>query len=306
MTNPEQDSADLRLLRDLEPVVETNLNRHLHIAKAWNPHDYVPYDQGRNFARLGGEDWDPSQSRLSPVAKTAMIVNLLTEDNLPSYHRIIHQRFGRDGAWGSWVGQWTAEEGRHAIAMRDYLTVTRSVDPVALETARMDHVILGHDDGDKTILRTLAYVSFQELATRVSHRNTGKACDDKIADDMLARIAMDENLHMVFYRNLTTAALDLAPNQTMRAITSEVMDFQMPGANMAGFARNALILATAHIYDTPQHLDEVIKPLLRHWKIFEREDLSGDGAQAREELGTFLGALGKKAARFTERHPRIT
>ncbi len=45
-------------------------------------------------------------------------------------------------------------------------------------------------------------MSFQELATRVSHRNTGRATGDPIADQMLARIAADENLHMVFYRNL--------------------------------------------------------------------------------------------------------
>lgn len=44
------------------------------------------------------------------------MVNLLTEDNLPSYHREIATRFGRDGAWGTWVGQWTAEEGRHSIS----------------------------------------------------------------------------------------------------------------------------------------------------------------------------------------------
>jgi len=28
--------------------------------------------------------------------------------------------FGREGAWGTWVHRWTAEEGRHAIAIRDY------------------------------------------------------------------------------------------------------------------------------------------------------------------------------------------
>ena len=59
----------------------------------------------------------------------------------------------------------------------------------------------------------MAYVSFQELATRVSHRNTGKATGDPIADQLLARIATDENLHMVFYRNLVAAALEIAPGR---------------------------------------------------------------------------------------------
>ena len=53
-----------RLLHELEPVVEENLNRHLAIAKEWLPHDYVPWSQGRDFAFLGGEDWAPEQSQL--------------------------------------------------------------------------------------------------------------------------------------------------------------------------------------------------------------------------------------------------
>ena len=122
----------------------------------------------------GGEDWSPEQSRLDDTAKAAMFVNLLTEDNLPSYHREIATRFGRDGAWGTWVGRWTAEENRHGVALRDYLVVTRGVDPVELERARMAYMTLGYDSGDKTPLEAVAYVSFQELATRVSHRNTGR------------------------------------------------------------------------------------------------------------------------------------
>ncbi|HVU91871.1 MAG TPA: acyl-ACP desaturase, partial [Jatrophihabitans sp.] len=131
------------LLAELEPVVAANLDRHLGLAKDWQPHDYVPWSQGRDFAFLGGEDWRPEDSPLDPVARTAMVVNLLTEDNLPSYHREIATRFGRDGAWGHWVGRWTAEEGRHGIALRDYLVVTRGVDPVALERARMAQMTTG-------------------------------------------------------------------------------------------------------------------------------------------------------------------
>ena len=96
-----EEGFQTRLLHELEPVVEENLNRHLAIAKDWMPHDYIPWSRGRDFAFLGGEDWVPEDSPLDPVAKTAMVVNLLTEDNLPSYHREIATRFSRDGAWGS-------------------------------------------------------------------------------------------------------------------------------------------------------------------------------------------------------------
>jgi acyl-[acyl-carrier-protein] desaturase len=298
-------SPHAAVLIELEPVVAQNLDRHLKLAKEWHPHDYIPWSEGRDFAFLGGEDWAPEQSRLDETAKAAMITNLLTEDNLPSYHREIATRFGRDGAWGTWVGRWTAEENRHGVALRDYLVVTRGVDPVELERARMDYMTTGYDSGDKTPLEAVAYVSFQELATRVSHRNTGRATGDPIADQLLARIATDENLHMVFYRNLVAAALDIDPDATMRAVADEVINFEMPGATMAGFRRNSVLIAKAGIYDLRLHHDEVVSPILRHWKVFERTDFGPEGEKAREELAEFMAALDAQASRFVEGRERM-
>ncbi|MET8429911.1 acyl-ACP desaturase [Nocardia sp. NPDC004860] len=296
------------VLAELEPVAEANLNRHLSVAKEWHPHDYVPWDQGRNFAALGGIDWEPGQSRLSPAARAAMITNLLTEDNLPSYHRLISESFTRERAWGTWVDRWTAEENRHGIAIRDYLVVTRGVDPVALEHARMICVGTGVDDptgtGDHAVLHGVAYVTFQELATRVSHRNTGKACRDPVADRLLARIATDENLHMVFYRNICGAALDLVPDDALAAITAVIENFRMPGAGMPDFRRNSVLIAKHGIYDLRQHLDEVILPVLRKWNIFERTDFTARGEQIRDRLATYLDKLGKDVVRFEEQRDR--
>ncbi len=300
-----QTSPQTALLTELEPVVEQNLDRHLGVAKEWHPHDYVPWSQGRDFAFLGGEDWAPEQSRLDETAKAALVTNLLTEDNLPSYHREIATQFGRDGAWGTWVGRWTAEENRHGIALRDYLLVTRGVDPVELERARMEFMTEGYDSGDRTPIEAIAYVSFQELATRVSHRNTGRATGDPIADKLLARIATDENLHMIFYRNLMAAAFEVAPDMSMQAVTKEVTQFQMPGASMAGFRRNSVLIAKAGIYDLRLHHDEVVSPVLRAWKVFDRTDFGPEGEQAREELAEFLVGLDAQATKFVESRERM-
>lgn len=292
-----------QLLHALHPVVEGELNRHLTMAKEWFPHDYVPWSEGRNFDGLmGGEAWQESDSPVNDVARTALVVNLLTEDNLPSYHFEIASTFGRDKAWGDWVHRWTAEEARHGIAMRDYLLVTRTVDPVALERFRMEHMSNGYSSPNgEELLRNLAYVSFQELATRVSHRNTGKYAGDPMCDRLLARIAADENLHMIFYRNMLGAAFDIAPDQTMRAVTDVVTNFQMPGADIPGFQRKAMDIAIAGIYDLRQHCDEVVAPVLRFWNVFDRTDLGAEGDQARAELATFMDALGIQATRFDER-----
>ncbi|MGN6678076.1 MAG: acyl-ACP desaturase, partial [Streptosporangiaceae bacterium] len=216
------------LLGQLEAAVGENLDRHLAVADEWMPHEYIPWSHGRDFAALGGEPWSAKQSRLSPVARIALEVNLLTEDNLPSYHAELVRTFGKDGAWGTWVNRWTSEEARHASCIRDYLLVTRGTDPERLERGRMATLQAGFDAGDKPPLRACVYVAFQELATRVAHRNTGRCCDDPVAERLLARIAMDENLHMIFYRNVVEAALKIAPNQTLRAIADEVAGFVMP------------------------------------------------------------------------------
>jgi acyl-[acyl-carrier-protein] desaturase len=304
VTVTDDEKIQSNLLYELEPVVAENLERHIALAKPWMPHDYVPWSQGRDFAFLGGEDWRPEDSQLDPVAKTAMIVNLLTEDNLPSYHREIATRFGRDGAWGEWVGRWTAEEGRHAVALRDYLVVTRGVDPVELENLRMLHMTAGYDSGDKTALQAVVYVSFQELATRVSHRNTGRSTGCPLAEQLLARIATDENLHMVFYRNLVAAALERVPDATMEAIRDEIVGFQMPGAGMPNYVRNAVTIAKAGIYDLRLHHDDVVMPILRFWKIFERTDFGPRGEAAREELSAFLAVLDGQATRFVEQRDK--
>ncbi|MEU8069741.1 acyl-ACP desaturase [Micromonospora sp. NPDC049151] len=291
------------LLTELEPVVEKNLDRHLSLAKEWFPHEYVPWSEGRTFdGPLGGEAWSPEDSTLPEVARTALIVNLLTEDNLPSYHHEIATLFGRDGAWGTWVHRWTAEEGRHGTAIRDYLTVTRAVDPVGLERARMVHMSAGYQNAhDQEMLHSLAYVSFQELATRISHRNTGRATGDPTCEALLARVAADENLHMVFYRNLLGAAFELAPSQAMRAVADVLADFQMPGVGIDGFARKSVAIALAGIYDLRQHRDDVVMPVLRQWNLFDVTGLNADGEAARDQIAEHLDTLETQASRFEER-----
>ena len=286
------------LLRELEPVVSANLDRHFAAAKEWMPHDYVPWAEGRDFV---DEPWEPDQSRLSDVAQIAFEVNLLTEDNLPSYHFEIASRFGRDGAWGTWVHRWTAEEGRHAMCMRDYLLVTRGVDPVQLERDRMSQMGTGYDAGPKAPLNVLAYVSFQELATRIAHRNTGRYTNDPVANRLLARVAADENLHMIFYRDLVQAALKIAPDEAVQAIAAEAMGFEMPGTGIRDFNHRAVQIARAGIYDLRIHHDDVLWPLLRSWKFFDIEGLGAPAEQARERLAGFLADLDGMARTFEAR-----
>jgi len=287
------------LLFELEPEVGRLYDRHAGMAQEWFPHDFIPYRLGRDFDK---EPWTPDQPRLTGVAQTAFEIGLLTEDNLPSYHRLIHGMFGEgEGAWISWIGRWTAEEGRHAIVLRDYLTVTRNIDPIALERGRMSQLLQGYDRASSDTLHGLAYVAFQELATRISHRNTGRYSDDPVADRIMVRIATDENLHMVFYRDVMTAAIKIDPSAAVQAIVDEVLAFQMPGAGIPSFMRKAAQMAKAGIYDLRVHRDEVLLPILRHWRIFELSGLDGGAEEARLRLSEHLAKLNDAIQRFEER-----
>jgi acyl-[acyl-carrier-protein] desaturase len=300
--------TNLQLLKELEPVAERLLNRHLSMFKEWSPHDYVPWSDGKNYYAQGGQDWEPGQSQISDVAQVAMVQNLLTEDNLPSYHREIAMNFSMDGAWGQWVNRWTAEENRHSTALRDYLVVTRAVDPVELEKLRMEQMTRGFSPGQnqqgdmfaESLFDSVMYVSFQELATRVSHRNTGKACNEPIADQLLARVSADENLHMIFYRDVSDAGLDIAPNQAMKSVHRILRNFRMPGFTVPEFRRKAVIIAVGGVYDPRIHLNEVVMPVLRKWRIFEREDFTGEAAWMRDDLGVLIKELEEASDKFDE------
>ena len=129
------------LLAELEPTAARLLDRHLATTKEWFPHQLVPWSQGRDFE--ADYEWSPEDVQLSDEVRSALFVNLLTEDNLPYYFRTIERQLGADGAWGAWSKRWTAEEGRHSMVIYGYLMVTRAVDPVALERCRMHQVSTG-------------------------------------------------------------------------------------------------------------------------------------------------------------------
>ena len=105
---------------------------------------------------------------------------------------------------------------------------------------------------------------------------------------------------MIFYRGIGAAALDVAPDQVIHAICRILASFQMPGAAIPNFRRNAVKIAVGGIYDLRQHLDEVIMPVLRYWRIFERDDFSDEGMRLRDELSVFISFMESQATKFEE------
>ncbi|MFF0491539.1 acyl-ACP desaturase [Nocardia sp. NPDC004068] len=275
--------TDRELLEKLADEVEVNLRRHVEEAAGWQPHDYVPWADGRNFAFLGGTDWEPDQSELGDVARVALIVSVLIADNLPSYHRELG-KYLRTGHWWRWVGRWTAEENRHEILIRNYLMVSRAVDPVELERLRMAHMTTGFRRPALHLLDVLALCAFEESAAAVRHRNTAALNENPLVTAISERLAADDELQSVFFANLVAAALDLAPDQTARAIADRITDFHVPEVTLADGRNSTKVLAEAGIYDPTREPDLVFTPLLDRWNFFTRTDFGETGETARAEL----------------------
>jgi acyl-[acyl-carrier-protein] desaturase len=293
------------VLHDLEPSVERLLERHLAASKEWFPHEFVPYSRGRDHEP--GTTWteadaDLNGATIDDAVRSALLVNLLTEDNLPYYFRSVERMFGADGAWGTWVRRWTAEEGRHSMAIYGYLMTTRAIDPRHLERCRMAQVSAGITPDPPTLQRGFVYLALQELATRIAHRSTGRMIGDPVGYEVMMRVASDENLHQLFYRDLAEAALEHDPSGMMCAIEQEVAGFQMPGIGIPDFSHHATLIARAGIYDLAVHHEQILVPVvLRQWDVENVSGLDADGEQARERLMKRLAKSERVARRVAER-----
>ena len=294
---------DAVLLSELEPTVARLVERHYSKTKEWFPHRLVPWSRARDI-----EDEDawviPDDAPPAPV-RSALFVNLLTEDNLPYYSMEIHRAFGGTGAWGEWARRWTAEEGRHSIVIRDWLTVTQAIDPYELERGRMAQVSGGVAPQPESAMRGMVYVTLQELATRISHMNTGKLITDPTGYEVMKRVSVDENFHFLFYRDISTAACELDPSGFVLAVAAEVEGFAMPGVGIPGFDEHAKVIANAGVYDFAVHHDEILQPVvLRHWKLEELTGLSDEAERARDRVVKYINRLGKVANRLKNKRER--
>jgi len=292
--------SDTALLEALAEKGEQLLQRHLCTAKEWFPHQLVPWSRSRDY----GEDheWSPDEAGVPAAVRSALFVNTLTEDNLPYYFRDIERMFGRDGAWGEWVRRWTAEEGRHGMVLTQYLFAGRAIDPVELERGRMIQMSTGEVPEPETVADGLAYVSLQELATRISHFNTGSRLTDPVGRVIMRRVAADENLHFLFYRDAMSAVIEVDPSRAVIAIERQVKNFAMPGTGIPGFAAHSKAIADSGIYDLAIHHDQILQPVVvRDWAIEKIEGLSAEAEEARIRLMKQIDRIARVGRRMAAR-----
>ncbi|CAM3653714.1 acyl-ACP desaturase [Mycobacterium frederiksbergense] len=261
------------LILELEPVVAENLSRHLATEEPWYGHDYVPFDQGENFAFLGGKDWDPSQVTLPKPVTDACEILLITKDNLAAHHREIVEHFILEEKWGRWIGRWTAEEHLHAIALRNYLVVTREIDPSANEDVRVEHVMKGYRADRFSQIETLVFMTFFEREHAVFTRNLQAQITEPTLKGLVGRIAADEERHEEFFANLVAHCLATDTRaETVSAIARRAAELDVLGGDIEAYADKRATIAEAGIFDDAARR-AVIADLIAAWGVAEEPEL---------------------------------
>lgn len=286
-----------RLLEDLGPEIERLYDRHLENKKHWHPHELVPYSLGRDYQPA--DEWREDEYKLHSAVRSALYVNLLTEDNLPYYYETINRWSPhRNHPWGEWARQWTSEEDNHSTVIREWIHVTRAIDPLELDKARSAQMKGGEVPNPDDLTDLLAYTSLQELATRVAHSGTGRMLDDERGGkEVMAHVAGDEQLHHTFYRDLARAAFELDPSAMMLATERQLRTFDMPGTGIPNFRAHAQEIAYAGIYNFTKFKRNVVDPTFKHWPIDEADGLNDEAKKARDKINKRLNQLDKAVTR---------
>ena len=288
------------LLTEMTPDVERLYNRHLEAPRLWFPHEQIDWGQGENFA---DRPWSAADYPLADGVRSSIYVNLLTEDNLPYYTSTLLGLAPKDHPIVDWNHQWTMEENRHAMVMRDWVHISRCIDPTLLEEGRRVQMKKGEVPQPETFADLICYVSFQERATQIAHRNTGAHLpkSDKIGRNVLALVAGDETKHYLFYRDLALAAFAIDPSTMMIAAAKQVSAFAMPGTGIPNFTRHAVRIAREGIYGLGQFLRDVLDPVLGLWDVGHLEGLSAEAERARQDLAVFVEKVSQSVERMAQK-----
>ncbi|KAF4394003.1 hypothetical protein G4B88_025972 [Cannabis sativa] len=304
-------------LKRIEEMVKSKAQKNssslIHpVEQSWQPQDFLPEPTSEEFA----EQVKELRERTKEVPNDYFVVlvgNMITEEALPSYHARIngidffHDRTGVDETpWAIWARGWSAEENRHGDLLNKYLYLSGRVDMKKVETTI--HYLIGKgtdtDVGENPYLFTI-YTSFQERATFISHRNTGKLAY-KYGDTKLAQIcgvvASDEKRHETAYTKIASKLFELDPNDMVLEFARNMKKkITMPGHLMYDGINPNLF---DHFTNTASHIGvytvteyrETLEHLVAKWNVEKLIGLSSEGRQAQD----YLCGLAQKVKRIEE------
>ena len=297
-------AAQLEIFAGLTEAVDALVARHQDSRKDWFPAELVDF---------GGEDGLELMRQLrararglSPAIRVAVALNMLTEEGLPHFHRIITEHFGDLPAFERWTALWTAEEDRHGNVLRDYVRDAALYDMGALDRLQFEFVNAGFKpDWFGSPYRLLAYTSLQERATQMSHANTARlaAAEEPLLQRVLAHLAADEARHCAFYKDAFALALAADTDQALIELARVAPALSMPGRTIPGFAMMAEVQNQAGIFG-PREYSALVTELLGYWGIDRCRPDQAEAREAQDKLLALPERLVQLADRLAQRSRR--
>lgn len=294
--------AKMEVLADLESVVHELMEQHEAKRVLWFPSELLtpPPDTDPDAhlhslrERAGG---------ISLPARVALALNLLTEEGLPHFHRLLAVYLGSTSFWSRWTNLWTAEEDRHGAVLHDYARDSRILDNPVLERMQFEYLKAGFEPAwDKDPYRVFVYTTLQERATQVSHANTGKLAGEHepTIGVVLSNVAKEEARHYTFYRTVFKEVLARDPDRGLLSAVEVMPSIDMPGVNMPHFREMADVIRRAGIYG-PWEYKKIVEEQIKFWAIDTLDGLSEAGKKAQEKILSIPARLERVAGMMEAR-----
>ena len=277
--------SKIEVLQDLEEKVQELMEIHERKRELWFPTDLLgpspDQDPDVHLAELRAQ-----ASGIPDHARAALALNLLTEEGLPHFHRLLAVYLGDESFWRRWNNLWTAEEDRHGQVLHDYARDTRLLKQRRLEEMQFEYLRAGfHPAWDRDPYRVFAYTTVQERATQFSHSETGKivAEYEPRLGVILSQVAKEEARHYTFYRTIFEEILKRDPDQALHSASFILPAIDMPGVTMPGFKELADVIRRSGIYGPRDYL-RIVQEQIRYWKIESLDGLGELGRKAQEKI----------------------
>ena len=282
----------------------------------WQPQDWLP--------DMTGEDWvervqafrEPATG-LSDAVLVVLVGDMVTEEALPTYQTLLNgyegisDKTGTDpSSWAQWTRGWTAEENRHGDLLNKYLYLTGRVDMRAVEVTIQNLLRNGFDPSTaQDPYKGFVYTSFQERATKISHKNVAQLASAE-GDDSLqgicSAIAADEARHEKVYTNFMGHIFEQDPNGAILAFRDLMREqvvmpshLMQDGSGPDLFENFSAVAQQLGVY-TAKHYGEIVQHLVSKWNVQHLTGVKDEAAEAQD----YLCRLGARYAKLAERSQR--
>lgn len=309
-------SRQLEVIQSIEGHVRENLGTLLKtVEESWQPSDFLP--------DMASPAWSDQITSFRDRAKTipedllvVLIGDMVTEEALPSYQTWLNKLRGvtdesgtGDSAWAQWSRGWTAEENRHGDLLNRYLYLSGRVNMRAVETT-IHHLIKNgfNPQTENDPYLGFIYTSFQERATKISHRNVAKlaarAGEEKL-QEICGLIAGDEARHEKAYKFFMEKVFEVDAAEAVRSFATMMKrKIAMPAVLMDDtedhqmFNKFSNVAQRIGVYTVRDYAD-IIDDLVKHWAIANIKGLYDAAAKAQDYLCTLAQRYHKLAERVS-------